>query len=140
MIRIGILGCGRIGQVHAKTLRGMDTATIIAVSDFFPDAAQKLAKQCGAAVRDTHDIIAADDIDAIIVGTPTDTHFDIISKRQRCPSSPPSTVVLTPTFPTSNPVSQQAKSVTLKSSPFCHATQHRRPSTTSNHPAAFSAI
>lgn len=78
MIRIGILGCGRIGQVHAKTLRGMDTAKIIAVSDFFPDAAQQLAKQCGAQVRDTHDIIAADDIDAIIVGTPTDTHFDII--------------------------------------------------------------
>lgn len=78
MIRIGILGCGRIGQVHARTLRGMDDAQIVAVSDFFPETAEKLAKTCGAGVRTTDAIIASDDIDAIILGTPTDTHFDII--------------------------------------------------------------
>ncbi|MDC1500887.1 Gfo/Idh/MocA family oxidoreductase, partial [Octadecabacter sp.] len=78
MTRIGILGCGRIGQVHAKTLRNMDGAQLVAVSDFFPDAAAALAKTCGADVRTTDDIIASDDIDAVIVGTPTDTHFDII--------------------------------------------------------------
>ncbi len=78
MIRIGLLGCGRIGQVHAKTLRAMDTAKIVAVSDFFPDAAQALAQTCGAQARTTNDILTATDIDAVIVGTPTDTHFDII--------------------------------------------------------------
>lgn len=78
MVRIGLLGCGRIGQVHARTLRGMDTAQVVAVSDFFPDAAEKLAKTCGADVRTTDAIIASADIDAVIVGTPTDTHFDII--------------------------------------------------------------
>jgi len=79
MIRIGLLGCGRIGQVHAATLRGLDDAAVVAVSDFFPEAAEKLAKTCGADVRSTDDIIASDDIDAVIIGTPTDTHFDIIS-------------------------------------------------------------
>lgn len=78
MIRIGILGAGRIGQVHAKTLRNLSGASIVAVSDFFPDAAQKLADTCGAQVRSTDAIIASDDIDAIVVGTPTDTHFNII--------------------------------------------------------------
>lgn len=78
MIRIGILGCGRIGQVHARTLRTMDDTIIVAVSDFFPEAAETLAKKCGAEVRSTADIIASPDIDAIVVGTPTDTHFDII--------------------------------------------------------------
>lgn len=78
MIRIGLLGCGRIGQVHAATLRGMDTATVVAVSDFSPEAAEKLAKTCGADVRTTDAIIASDDIDAVVIGTPTDTHFDII--------------------------------------------------------------
>lgn len=78
MIRIGILGCGRIGQVHARTLRAMPNATIVAVSDFFPETAQTLARSCGAQVRSTDDIIASPDIDAVVVGTPTDTHFDII--------------------------------------------------------------
>ncbi|WP_377509206.1 inositol 2-dehydrogenase [Octadecabacter sp. R77987] len=78
MTRIGILGCGRIGQVHARTLRGMDDVTIVAVSDFFAHAAETLAAACHAEVRSTNDIITSDDIDAIVVGTPTDTHFDII--------------------------------------------------------------
>ncbi len=46
MVRIGILGCGRIGQVHAGTLRNMDGATVVAVSDFMPAAAERLAKIC----------------------------------------------------------------------------------------------
>lgn len=78
MIRIGVLGCGRIGQVHARTLRALETAKIVVVSDFVPAAAEALAKTCGTEVRSTDAIIASDDIDAVIVGTPTDTHFDII--------------------------------------------------------------
>ncbi|AGI66431.1 inositol 2-dehydrogenase IdhA [Octadecabacter antarcticus 307] len=78
MVRIGILGCGRIGQVHAGTLRSMDDATVVAVSDFMPAAAESLAKKCNANVRSTDEIIASADIDAVVIGTPTDTHFDII--------------------------------------------------------------
>jgi myo-inositol 2-dehydrogenase/D-chiro-inositol 1-dehydrogenase len=78
MVRIGILGCGRIGQVHAGTLRNMDGATVVAVSDFMPSTAERLAKTCNAEVRTTDDIINSTDIDAVIIGTPTDTHFDII--------------------------------------------------------------
>lgn len=78
MIRIGLLGCGRIGQVHARTLRGLDSARIVAVSDAFPDAADALARACDAQARTTDAIIASDDIDAIVIGTPTDTHYDII--------------------------------------------------------------
>ncbi|MDE0968047.1 MAG: inositol 2-dehydrogenase [Octadecabacter sp.] len=78
MIRIGILGCGRIGQVHAGTLNGMDNAKVVTVSDFMPAAADKLAKTCNADVRTTDEIIACHDIDAVVIGTPTDTHFDII--------------------------------------------------------------
>mgnify|MGYP001796008799 CR=1 FL=1 len=76
--RIGILGCGRIGQVHARTIRGLDSASVVAVSDAFEAPAKALATTCGAQVRSTDEVIASSDIDAIIVGTPTDTHFDII--------------------------------------------------------------
>lgn len=79
MIRIALLGAGRIGQVHARTIRMLDNATVTAVSDVFPEAAQKLADSLGADVRDNATIMTSDDVDAVIIGTPTDTHFDLIT-------------------------------------------------------------
>ncbi|MFP7569440.1 inositol 2-dehydrogenase [Marivita sp. S2033] len=78
MIKIGILGCGRIGQVHAATIMRLANVQLVAVSDFVDDAAQALAAKTGASVQTTDDIIGNSDIDAVIIGTPTDTHYDII--------------------------------------------------------------
>lgn len=78
MLRIGILGAGRIGQVHGRTLKHLDNAQAVAVSDYFDEAAQRLANEHGAKVMTTDEIIASSDVDAVIIGTPTDTHFDII--------------------------------------------------------------
>ncbi len=41
-------------------------------------AAARLAKATGAEVRDAKAILAAGDIEAILIGTPTDTHADLI--------------------------------------------------------------
>lgn len=78
MIRLALLGAGRIGQVHARTVRGMENASVTAVSDFFPETAQTLAHSLGAEVRDNDAIMASDDVDAVVVGTPTDTHYGLI--------------------------------------------------------------
>ena len=78
MINIGILGCGRIGQVHAATLRTMTNARAAAVADAVPEAAQALADQLGAQVMTADEIIADPNIDAVIIGTPTTTHYDLI--------------------------------------------------------------
>ncbi len=78
MLRVGILGCGRIGQVHARSLMRIPSAKLVAVSDAFAEAAQSLAVQTGAESRDTDAIIAANDVDAIIICTPTDTHYELI--------------------------------------------------------------
>ncbi|MGU9961525.1 MAG: inositol 2-dehydrogenase [Candidatus Puniceispirillales bacterium WSBS_2018_MAG_OTU23] len=78
MLRIGLLGCGRIGRVHARSANGMANARIIAVSDALKAAAIAVAQTCNAEVRSTDEIIASDDIDAVVIGTPTDTHYDII--------------------------------------------------------------
>ena len=83
MIKIGVLGCGRIGQVHAATLMRMPNAQLVAVSDAFPAAAEALAAKTGADVLTTDQIIAHPGIDAIIIGTPTDTHYDIIHAASR---------------------------------------------------------
>lgn len=78
MLRIGILGCGRIGQVHARSLMRTVDASLVAVADAFPAAAQSLADQTGAEVRDVKAIIGGSDIDAVIICTPTDTHYELI--------------------------------------------------------------
>lgn len=79
MIRFGLLGCGRIGAVHARSLASMpQKARLVTVADAFPEAAEKLAAPYQAAVRDSGPLIASDDIDAVIIGTPTATHFDLI--------------------------------------------------------------
>lgn len=78
MLNIAILGCGRIGQVHARSLRAMADVRLVAVSDAMPAAAQALAASTGAEVRETDAILSAPDIDAVVIGTPTDTHFDQI--------------------------------------------------------------
>ncbi len=83
MIRIGLLGCGRIGQVHARTLKSLDDARIIAVADAVPAAAQAMADGTGAEVRSTDQILSAPDIDAVVIGTPTDTHFEQIRAAAR---------------------------------------------------------
>ena len=77
-VRFGLLGAGRIGKVHAKAIIGNAGAKLVAVADAFPAAADAIAAQYGCAVRSVEDIIAAADIDAVVICTPTDTHADLI--------------------------------------------------------------
>ncbi|WP_299728836.1 inositol 2-dehydrogenase [uncultured Tateyamaria sp.] len=78
MLNIGILGSGRIGQVHSATLAVMSEAQAVAVSDFLPEAAEALATKIDAKAMSTEEIIADPSIDAVIIGTPTTTHYDLI--------------------------------------------------------------
>jgi myo-inositol 2-dehydrogenase/D-chiro-inositol 1-dehydrogenase len=78
MLGIGILGCGRIGQVHARSIRNLDNARVVAVADAMPAAAEALAATAGASVRTPEDMMGTPDIDAVVIGTPTETHYDLI--------------------------------------------------------------
>jgi myo-inositol 2-dehydrogenase/D-chiro-inositol 1-dehydrogenase len=77
-VRFGLLGAGRIGKVHAKAVMGDANAKLVAVTDAMPAAAQAIADQYGCDVRSMEAILAAADIDAVIICTPTDTHADLI--------------------------------------------------------------
>jgi myo-inositol 2-dehydrogenase/D-chiro-inositol 1-dehydrogenase len=83
MLKIGLLGCGRIGQVHARSIRALDGAVVTAVADALPDAAASLAAATGAEARSAEAILTSDDVDAVVIGTPTDTHFDLIQGAAR---------------------------------------------------------
>lgn len=78
MLRIGLLGAGRIAGVHATAISGNPGSTLAAVSDHFPENAKKLATQYGSVARSTEDILSDRSIDAVLIATSTDTHSDLI--------------------------------------------------------------
>jgi myo-inositol 2-dehydrogenase/D-chiro-inositol 1-dehydrogenase len=80
MIRFGLLGAGRIGKIHGGNIARSPKAKLVALADADPAAAKSLAEATGASVRSVAEIIAASDIDAVLIGTPTDTHADLIEK------------------------------------------------------------
>jgi myo-inositol 2-dehydrogenase/D-chiro-inositol 1-dehydrogenase len=83
MIRIGLLGAGRIGRIHGGNVAANPRATLVAVADALPEAARSLAEGTGARVASIDEIIADKDIDAVVIGTPTDTHADLIERAVR---------------------------------------------------------
>jgi myo-inositol 2-dehydrogenase/D-chiro-inositol 1-dehydrogenase len=82
VIRFGILGAGRIGKVHARTIADSKNATVAFVADAIAEAASSLAQSVGAQVSSVEAVIASD-VDAILIATPTDTHADLIEQAAR---------------------------------------------------------
>ncbi len=78
MIRIGLLGAGRIGRIHGGNIAASGKAQLVAVADALPKAAKALAKELSARTDSTAAILADPDIDAVLICSPTDTHADLI--------------------------------------------------------------
>lgn len=76
MIDVAILGCGRIGQVHARSLDAIDGARCAYVCDARPEAADALAARTGAGVVSAEE--AVERADAVVIATPTETHLGLV--------------------------------------------------------------
>lgn len=79
-LNVGIIGAGRIGQVHAKSITyHIPQAKIVAISDIYYEGAQKVAESLGIpnAYEDYHEILNNPEIDAVLICSSTDTHADI---------------------------------------------------------------
>ncbi len=80
-MRFGLFGAGRIGQVHAATLAAHPRAELVVVCDPMLEFAGRLADTHGAVATSDVDAVLADDtIDAIVIGSPTPTHVDLLSR------------------------------------------------------------
>ncbi|MND61498.1 Inositol 2-dehydrogenase [compost metagenome] len=80
MLKIGLLGAGRIGRVHAINIAGHARSQLVAVSDVNEEAARSLADVYGAKATSSKAILADPSIDAVLIATSTDTHSDLIEK------------------------------------------------------------
>ena len=79
MRRIGILGCGRIGRLHADLLaREVPGFVLAAVADAVPEAARGVSAAVGAPVSTIEEVLAGGDVDTVAICSSTDTHVDLI--------------------------------------------------------------
>ena len=79
MIRIGILGAGTMGAVHAGTYAGMPDVEVVGVFARTLDRARRVAEICKAEpVDDARALIGRTDIDAIDVCLPSALHHDYV--------------------------------------------------------------
>jgi len=83
MLAIGLLGAGRIGNVHAKAISTHPQSKLVAVSDVNAEAAAKLAGLYGAESRSNEAIIDDPSIGAVLIATSTNTHSDLIEAATR---------------------------------------------------------
>ena len=76
-VRFVVLGCGRIGTMHAEYLhRRVSGAEVVGVFDVFGDSAVAVATELGVpAVGSLEDALSLD-ADAVAICTSTDTHVD----------------------------------------------------------------
>lgn len=79
MIRVGILGCGRIARVHIPYIRAYQNAQIVGVVDVNRGQAEALAKQYGipAVYGDLTALLHEGRPDVVHIVTPPQTHADL---------------------------------------------------------------
>lgn len=78
-VKFGIIGCGSICRYrHAPELAANPQAEIVAFCDIVPERAEEMVELYGGkAYTDYNDVIALDDVDAIVVCTPNYLHAPI---------------------------------------------------------------
>jgi myo-inositol 2-dehydrogenase/D-chiro-inositol 1-dehydrogenase len=79
MVKFAVLGCGRIGRMHALNLARHPRAELTYVYDVAGDAAAATAQATGAReAGDVEAILAAREVEAVLIASSTDTHLDLL--------------------------------------------------------------
>lgn len=79
MLKIAVLGCGRIGRMHAENIHTHPRATLAGVFDVVDAAAQDIAATLGVTKFDSAEaVLASTEVDAVLIATSTPTHADLL--------------------------------------------------------------
>ena len=75
-VRVGILGAGFIGRIHALDLRADKRVTLVGVADVVAPAAERLATEVGTSAYPSLDTLVDAGLDAVYICTPNTLHVD----------------------------------------------------------------
>ena len=77
-IKFGLVGAGGIAQAYVQAFRNSDQGELVAIADVRAQAAQALAQEANCPSYDSYQaMVAATELDAVIICTPPSTHPDI---------------------------------------------------------------
>jgi predicted dehydrogenase len=77
-VRFGVIGCGGIGRIRARALRGASGVSLRALSDVARERAEEAAAGSGAAIEaDWRALVRRDDVDAVVISTPPALHAEM---------------------------------------------------------------
>lgn len=81
MLKIAVLGCGRIGRMHAENIAAHPRASLAGVFDIHRPAADEVGGKLGVVVfNSADDVFSSAAVDAVLIATSTPTHADFIEK------------------------------------------------------------
>ena len=81
---MAVLGCGRIGCIHARNVARHPRATLVTVFDVLDKVAQQTASELGVkSARSLDEIWSDPGIRAVLMATTTDTHVPLITAAVR---------------------------------------------------------
>lgn len=82
-IKVGILGAGYIGGVHARNLRRDERVRLVGIADIRPEAAQRLAGEVGTRPLPDLEAVLHEGAHAVYVTTPNAHHVDPVVQALR---------------------------------------------------------
>jgi len=76
--RFGVVGCGRMGHLHTERLHRDGRGQVTALFDESPQAAERLRQEKAGQARvcSSFEELLATELDAVVICTPTTSHFD----------------------------------------------------------------
>jgi myo-inositol 2-dehydrogenase / D-chiro-inositol 1-dehydrogenase len=77
-LHVGVVGVGRIGMLHASTLRGLDGVSGLTLADADVPRAEAAASQLGVAAVDGAEALLAAAVDALVIAAPTPAHASLL--------------------------------------------------------------
>lgn len=78
MIKVGVLGCGGIAQVHGTVLKSMENVEIVACCDIKRERAEQFSKDFGGTVYiDIEELLEKEDVDTVHICLPHFLHVPV---------------------------------------------------------------
>ncbi len=79
MVKFGVIGVGYLGRHHTRILRDLSDVKLLGIFDINRKRGEKISREFSIPIYDSSDSLI-EDADALVIATPTVTHYKIAKK------------------------------------------------------------